>query len=601
MPCRGGSPSAYVKTPIGLDSALAKTNTTHIKHRAAALPLLSSLACGGAIGEQIRPEEQRATDALGVEAPECSGVADHARPLIVDWDPDSRVDLEAAMKGGIVVVQYNCDRMTVLPGCGVPDGTYEYAGVSRKEQVVQMSSQDDLHANIPVSSAKLGAEIKSGRSIDVALVMVGKRSTTVSEIERGGLKGRCDDATHFVRSASVGAFSMATGSQGKAAAVAEMFGFGGGAKSESERKALNRDGSLDACRTSDPSSATPPGECQAPIRLQLVPIGETRSAAAKGDKKEKDVTSEPNPCPEGYVFVDEICTAGSDKPYLCNPDNEPECKTQCARGNADSCLNYGNIVRRKNRAKGVTKSYGAAMPFYKKACDGDVADGCAALALATEPDTDHGRVAELAKASLAYAIKACDLGSAIGCENAGDMVFYDSYRIMDQPRAVKLYLKGCNLGRGIACWSAAQGYFGGKGVGKDGMQGVKLLVKACSGGSVDECNDAANVFAKGQYGVPKKPDLALKLNLIACRMDKDYCGYAGVSAAAVGDEALAAKLFAKACDEAKDGESCLLLGDAYEDGRGVNANADRAKSYWAKGCQEYEEAACKKAGLPVPE
>lgn len=561
-------------------------------------------SCGGATGEALRPEERTANDALGVEAAECTGTSAFARPLIVDWDPDARVDLEASMKDGIVVVKYDCNEMTILPGCKAKEASYTYAGVSRKEQVVQMKSMDDLQANVPVNSGKLGAELKSGRAIDVAMVMVGKQSTTVADLAADQLEGSCDGATHFVRSASLGAFSMATGSVGKAAAVAEMFGVGVGAKSESERKALNRDGSLESCKTSDPDQEAPPSECRAPIRLQLVPITEVvKVGVAKTEKaaEKKDVASEENPCPPGYKFVDEICTVEDGKPFLCDPKDEAECKAQCDAGHADSCLNYGNIVRRKNGSKGYAKAYGAAMPFFTKACNGESAEGCAALSVATDPDEEQPNFAALAKTSFGYASRACDLGSAVGCEKAGDMVGDDYYKIEDLTKAFRFYMRGCNLGRGISCWSAAQARFKGKGIPKDGMEGVKLLVKACSGGSVDECNDAANVFEEGKYGVPKRPDMALKLNTIACRMDKGYCIYMANTAHNMGQHELAAKMYIKACDEAEDGEGCEKAGDAYREGRGVSADEEAAKAYWAKGCKQYEETACKKAGLPTPE
>ncbi len=569
--------------------------------------LAASTGCGGATGEAIRPEDQTANNALNADDGECSGTAAHARPLIVDWDPDARVDLEASMKDGIVVVKYDCDEMTILPGCKVTNAAYTYAGVSRKEQVVQMKSMDDLHANVPVSSGKLGAELKSGRAIDVALVMVGKRSTTVADLAEDQLEGNCDGATHFVRSASVGAFSMATGSVGKAAAVAEMFGIGAAAKSESERKALNKDGSLDSCRASDPNEENPPSECQAPVRLRLVPITKVvKATIAKGegkDAKEKDVASEENPCPEGYVFVDEICTADDDKPFLCDPKNEAQCKEQCDKGNADSCLNYGNLVRAKNQSKGYLKAYGAAMPSFLKACEGDSAEGCAALSMATDPDYESPKVAQLAKSSFGYAVKACDLGSAVGCERAGDMLMDADYKLeaANPTTAYKYYLKGCNLGRGISCWSAAQHLFKGQGVEKNGIAGAKLLVKACSGGSVDECNDAATVFEEGKHGVPQRLDLAFKLNSIACKMDKGYCIYAANTASKMGKDDVAAGLYKVACDESKDSEGCLKLGNALSEGKGVSQDEAKAKEYWTRACKDYEEEACKKVGMKMPE
>lgn len=38
--------------------------------------------------------------------------------------------------------------------------------MSRKEQVVQMTDMDELRANIPMSSARVGGENQRGRAID---------------------------------------------------------------------------------------------------------------------------------------------------------------------------------------------------------------------------------------------------------------------------------------------------------------------------------------------------------------------------------------------------------------------------------------------------
>jgi hypothetical protein len=64
----------------------------------------------------------------------CTGTPKQAKPLIVDLDPDARVDLEATMKKGVAVVAYDCKSFRVLPACKVPEARYEYAGVSRKTE-----------------------------------------------------------------------------------------------------------------------------------------------------------------------------------------------------------------------------------------------------------------------------------------------------------------------------------------------------------------------------------------------------------------------------------------------------------------------------------
>ncbi|MBL8744042.1 MAG: hypothetical protein JNK04_23205 [Myxococcales bacterium] len=189
---------------------------------ASALPMLS---CGGAVGEAVRPDDYTAAGVSGGPNA-CEGPGKQAKPLIVDLDPDSRVDLEAAMKRGVAVVAFDCKSLRVLTSCKVGDAKYEYAGVSRKEQVIQLTSQDDLAVSLPISSAKLGGEVKSGRSIDLALVRVGQSSAPLGSITRDQLQGSCEGATHVIQTATVGAFSMSTGSVGKVGAQRQSGGNG---------------------------------------------------------------------------------------------------------------------------------------------------------------------------------------------------------------------------------------------------------------------------------------------------------------------------------------------------------------------------------------
>ena len=558
-------------------------------------------SCGGAVGEAIRPTDHSATGALGGAAPSCAGSPKYAKPLIVDLDPDARVDLEATMKKGIAVVAYDCQSFRVLSACKLPDSAYEYAGVSRKEQVVQMNSMDDLHANMPINSAKLGAEVKSGRSIDLALVLIGRRSTTLAQVTREELVGSCDGATHFVQTATLGAFSMATGSVGKAAVVAEMFDYGGAAKSESERKAMNKDGSLDECRKSSPDSETPPAECRAPLRVELFPIAgpaaEAKAAKAKAgagkEEKKKEATAVQNPCPEGFVFANDMCTRGEAQAHLCNPKDEADCKAQCDKGSAESCFNYGRIVRQKT-------SLAAAMPFHKKACDGGFADGCAELGRAMMPDSDDPGVEKQAREVLAILNKACQMGSGRGCDLAGDMLADTDYKQVDIAAAVKSYNRGCDLGEGMACWSLSQMYFKGKVVPQNADRGIELLSKACQGGSADECNDLADVYGKGRHGVAVDHEKAYRWNRRACDLDATYCAWAALSARASGKDTIAFELAQRGCNVSDD-EACVFLGDAYKAGRGTAADEAKARAAWAKVCKDGagDEDACKRLGVKM--
>lgn len=556
-------------------------------------------SCGGAAGEALRPEDHNALGALGAKAPTCAGEPKGARPYIVDLDPDARLDLEASMKKGVTVVAYDCASLRVLPSCSLPDAAYEFTGTGRREQVVQMNSMDDLHANLPISSAKLGAEVQSGRSIDLGLVWIGRRATTLAKVTREDLKGECTGATHFVQNAILGAFSMATGSVGKAAVVAEMFAYGGGAKSESERKTMNKDGSLDECLKSNPEDDKPPAECRSPLRVQLVPIvgalaivKSERGAKGKEDDKKEAAAAE-NPCPEGFQYADGLCTRAKAGAHLCDPKDEAECKAECDKGSAESCLNYAKHVRK-------AKSRAAAIPLYKKACDGGVGDGCGELGNAMWPDSDDKDVEKQARAALAILDKGCEMGSGLACDSAGDMLRDKDYKIVDFPGALKRYDRGCSLGYGTACYSLALVHFKGELVPQDSAKGLGLLLKACQSANGDECEELGAVYATGKYGVTVDADKAYRYRHRACELDSMWCADAARAARKVGKEQEAFQLAERGC-KGDDDEACVLFGDYHKSGIGTTADETKAKAVWTKTCKngEGDEDACKRIGVKM--
>ena len=236
--------------------------------------LVLSTGCGtGAVGEVVRPNGPTAAEALG-EAP-CLEVGQRDAPLIIDWPSDSRTDLEVAMQAGVAVVSYSCAELRLRSECQV-SGDYGFVGVSRKEDFVQLDSRDEIRANLPVEGVTLSAGLASGSSLDLALITVGKRGSSRRELGHGDLTGDCAGATHFVRSAYVGAFAMEVGSVGRARTAAEVFGAGVSATSESKQTVARRDGSLEACRAATPDDEQPRDQCGAATRVQLYAL----SAAA---------------------------------------------------------------------------------------------------------------------------------------------------------------------------------------------------------------------------------------------------------------------------------------------------------------------------------
>jgi uncharacterized protein len=554
-----------------------------------ALPALfvASLAsCGGHGGELVRPKDLVATDATGVPVPSCTGAPQLAKPLVVDLAPDSRVDLEAAMKKGVAIVAYDCKSLRVLPACRLDAAGYEYAGVSRKEQVVQVKNEDELSVNLPLASHKFGGSVRAGNSIDLALVLVGLRSTTVGKVARERLTGECGGATHFLQTASLGAFSMATGSAGKVAAMAELFKVGASGSSESSRQATNRDGSLEACRKSDPDAPTPPAECRAPIRVELMPLGgpaapepvaETGGAAPEGGGKaaKKEPKPEENPCRPGYHFADGLCTRSAESAHLCDPKNVEECKAQCEKGNGGSCFNYAASMKPSWRE-----------PYYKKACDGGVAEACYEYALMA--DGDDG---------LAYARKGCSMGSGGACSRIGYVL-----RGKEEEAATRSFLRGCALGDGDGCSEAAKRTIRGTGVERDIPKGLDLLSRGCDAGLAGVCAEFAEILSSGRdrslgVDLPR----ALTAARRACEGDPDTCSKASDIAFSAGKNEDGFAFLKRSCDQLSviEPQSCERLADLYTSGRGTPKDPAQAKEALKKACNNGfgSAIACKKVGI----
>ncbi|MBX3205671.1 MAG: sel1 repeat family protein [Labilithrix sp.] len=547
-------------------------------------------ACGGAGGDAVRPKDITGAGALGAPAV-CTGEAKLARPLVVDLDAASRVSLEAAMKKGVVIVAYDCTTLRVLPNCKAP-GDYEYASVTRKEQVVRMTNQDDLSVNLPLSGAKLGAEMKSGNSIDLALVLIGQRSTTIEKVDAGAMtSAACEGATHYLQSASLGAFSMATGSAGKVAAVTDLFSVGAAGSSSSSRSASSTDGSLEACRKSDPDAPAPPADCRSPISLELHPLaGTPRPAEERGsgkDPKEKEARPQQDPCPPGYVFAGGICTRVAETAHLCKPEDMPDCKAQCDKGSFESCYNY---------ATNTSLDHAERTTYFKKACDGGVANGCGWYALFRWDGKNTKSQAN--KEPIDLARKGCSMGGAEACTQLGQFLwtYEEKGPFSDLPAAIRAFDRGCALGDPMACSWQSEFYLYGTGVPKDEKRAFELMDRACLGGEPHTCLTLAEHLVRAQ----REPERALELARVGCKSAVHACKIAMHVALDLGKDSEAFAMITSACE--RDAVWCEEVGDLYAAGKGTTKDSAKATSNWQKACdamlaadKDQKPEACNKA------
>ena len=545
------------------------------------------VACGGKGGEVVRPTDYNATKELGAKQAKCGEEPKLATPLVIDLEPDQRQAFEVALKGGVIVVAYDCNQLRVLPTCRVPtdlSANYKYVGTSKNEKVLQLKGADELKVNLPLSAGKLGGEVQSGRSIDIGLVYAGVQTNIVGGLKRADLTGTCEGATHYVQSASVGAFAVATGSGGKVAAAGELFSIGASGSSESSRKSQSSNGSLDACRKADPDAEKPPGECRAPLTVELTPLlgkaavpvtADAKPADPKADGADSKAKPVENPCPEGFVLSEGKCAKPSAEAFLCNPRKPEECKEQCDKGSTDSCYNYGAYLKNNKDAEDD------AVPVFKKSCDAGRADGCAYQGFMMARQKDPS----LNKEITGLFKLACEKGSGQGC------FFYSTKLSKSDPAGSQKALhRGCGLGNAGSCSIEAINYFQGKGVPKDIPQGLAVYQDACQSGNSSVCGSFVRTLWEGEL-VPQDLPRAYAVSKKLC--DKAAtpavfsveCETTSGILQDMGKLPESFELAKKACNQ-DTAVGCKTLAKAYDLGKGTKKDKAAADALYKKICAD---------------
>jgi hypothetical protein len=224
----------------------------------------------------------------------CSVRHSQSNPLIVEWPAADRGSLEMRLRKGTAVVRYEGCRMEVLRRCSVPGSSYAYGGFTRKTEQVRMRDADELYANLPVGAARFEAKLQSAEALTVAMTMVGMYESDRDAVGLDEVTGECEGATHIVSGVQVGAyefFAERSAQVGGSAGLASGPAIGGA--SGAERETLTRDGELQRCEGATADDTVPPEGCGALLRLEVVPLGESRQATAR--------------CPEGMAWSGTQC------------------------------------------------------------------------------------------------------------------------------------------------------------------------------------------------------------------------------------------------------------------------------------------------------
>ena len=527
--------------------------------------------CGaGGVGAAVRPKEETAAGNLG-EGP-CREAETSAEPLVVDWKPDARGDLELAMKENVAIVSYSCKTgFKLLKDCKV-DGKYGFLGMSRKEQVLKLNNADEVKANLPLGgigiAGNISAEMARGSTLDVAFIMVGKIKTTWVKVQADELKGECDGATHFVRGAMIGAFTMQTATKGEVKTAAQMFGASASGASSSAKDIGNKDGDMADCAKSSPDDKKAPGQCQAFIRLELKGIVPKAAAAAGAAPPPpppevkpagNDVVAVEAACPKGLVMAEGKCTEPkSAKAYLCTPTNSNECVEQCGKGNAPSCGTAGTLAI--SGSGGATRDEKKARELLTKGCEGSDTKSCTNLGVLLAQG--RGGAKDTAAAAKNFE-KGCGDADALACGMLGAQYKSGDGVTKDDAKALALLQKGCEGGNDAACGTVGKMLLDGTGAPKDVPKAVDFLKRACDGTQAQACVDLGGLSEIGK-DAPKNPILAKILYQRGCfRGNMTACFNQGRMELGFGGQKDAAKrAFQMGCMR-QDKPSCAAMKVLY--------------------------------------
>lgn len=242
----------------------------------AAMGLVAAMFLGGCGGKNVASAVAREPEFAPEGQTKCKIRASQNKPLVVEWPSADRAELEARAKSQVVVARYDGCEMEILPHCSAP-GAYRYTGVTPKRDTVSIRNVDELYAAVPVGAARLEGKLAAAGQLTVEMTTVGRLETDQPLVTANELEGRCTGATHVLTGLTVGAFEFFAGAQAEVGAEVAVGNAGAGARSQTQRETLTRDGSPEECGVSEDA---PPTECSALLRIEVAKLGAPRPRAA---------------------------------------------------------------------------------------------------------------------------------------------------------------------------------------------------------------------------------------------------------------------------------------------------------------------------------
>jgi hypothetical protein len=408
----------------------------------------------------------------------CVQTGPHAKVLLVHWTQTQEEELHRAMNRGLAVVSAGCQGTRLLPDCSIR-GFYQYFGTVPATQKLDLEPAE-LSTNLSFGE---GGTIATRDGIRVETVRVGRLTTARRSAEPADLVGRCEGATHFVRSVSVGLFGL---------------GARGAGPTRGWIRADEETPNPEACAHATAEDPTPARGCRQFLKAELTGIG-----AAEVDGRNTAITF----CPPGWAYGEGKCVIRSGATLYECADDPGDCERQCERGSAASCNRFGFL--HANGKAGLAKDEVWGALYYKRACDAGLPVGCSnlgvLLASKNAPERQLVQAAELFQ-------RGCETGHPASCTNLALSYLQGEGVTTDRSRALLLFAHACSGGDRTGCYNAGT-IIETDGVPGSAPQALLMFTLACDGG------EAAGCFAAGELlgGDASKTSERRQLFERACR------------------------------------------------------------------------------------
>ncbi len=235
---------------------------------------LGPLGCGGRsyVPRAHAPAQSDDTD-------RCRNAALRETPIVTEWSAADKAHLQARLKEGAVAVEYTGCEMRPITGCQVR-GSYRWQQTTLSSDTIDIRSEDELFAKIPLGAVNLEGELARSGHLQVHTTVAGQYILEGSSASDVPDYGDCAQATHILSGISIGAFQLDSGDNIAGSAKVDVAERGGGASTTSSESVLRRSGDPDACTETD--EIAPNIQCSSPIQAFLAPLPRFAKRRGKG-------------------------------------------------------------------------------------------------------------------------------------------------------------------------------------------------------------------------------------------------------------------------------------------------------------------------------